>query len=328
MDVFITNESALEFWRQHRRLNEKPIYRKCSRKPPCESAASSVLHHGKARGLTLPVDIMVGELDSRRPSKFVRPHVSSRPLPEGSFVDAGDGLYVASPEFCFFRMAGEYPLAKLIALGIELCGTYSLPVTASQSADADTDTDADKDVSGKSQYNLPSLTTKKKLKAFVTRMEGRPGYRRAQKALQYITDGSASPMETILFILLILPFRYGGYGLPMPEFNGRINPEKGTRFTGRSFYRGDLLWREAKVFAEYNSDKEHSGQVQISMDSIRRSDLALCGFWEVTVTKNQIRNAKLLDKVARQIAKRTGKHLRYKEPAFTKAQKNLLRILS
>lgn len=320
MDVFITNESALEFWRMRRCSKEILDYRKCARKPPSESSVSSVQHCGKAWGLTLPLDIMVGELGSRRPSKAVRPHVCSKPLPDGSFVDAGDGLYVGSPELCFFQMAGEYPLARLIALGIELCGSYSLPGTASGGAG--------QAASDQSPYNLPTLTTKRKLKAFVARMEGRPGYRNAIKALGYIADCSASPMETILFILLVLPYRYGGYGLPVPELNGRIDPEKGEKqFTGRSFYRGDLLWREAKVIAEYNSDLEHADPVKIAEDAIRRSNLDICGFQEVTVTKNQIKNLDLLDKVARQIAVRTGKYLRCKDQVFKKAQRGLLRVL-
>ena len=159
-------------------------------------------------------------------------------------------------------------------------------------------------------------------------MEGRPGYRQALTALRYIANGSASPMETILFILLSLPYRYGGYGLPIPELNGRIDPEKGAeRFEGKSFYRGDLLWREAKVVAEYDSDMEHTGPDRIAKDAIRRGDLDLCGYLEVTVTKNQVKNVALLDKVARQIAARIGKKLRYKNTAFRKAQRGLLRVL-
>jgi type IV secretory pathway ATPase VirB11/archaellum biosynthesis ATPase len=55
--------------------------------------------------------------------------------------------------------------------------------------------------------------------------------------------------------------------------------------------------------------------------------LELCGISEVTVTKGQIRNAKLLDKIAREIAKKIGKELQYKNPVFSKAQKELLEIL-
>jgi len=238
----------------------------------------------------------------------------------GSFINAGNDLYVSSPEFCFLQMACEYPIAKLIALGIEICGSYSLP--------SNTYSCEENGVSAQALYDLPKLTNKKKLKAFTSRMEGWAGKKQALKALNYIAEESASPMETILFILLTLPYRFGGYGLPMPEFNGCIYPKKGvSQFEGRSFYRGDLLWREAGVVVEYNSDMKHSDQYSMTKDAIRRNDMALCGFFEVTVTSRQINNTELFDKVAKQIAKRIGKELRYKEPGFSKARRELRSVL-
>ena len=360
MDLLITHESALEFWRLHRRSQLKHEYRRSRKKPPCESPDSYTLRHGETRGLTLPLDIMVDARNTRRPSKAVVPHVCSKPLLDGAFVDAGSGLYVSSPEFCFFQLADEYPLAKLIAVGIELCGSYSLPGKTTAGTDHGAFAGKDHDVStgtnhgafaGKEQgvstgtdhgvyvskkydasdqalYNLPQLTSRKKLKDFVTRMGGWSGYKRAIKALRYIADDSASPMETILFILLTLPYRYGGYGLPMPELNGRIYPGKGVkRFSGRDFYRGDLLWRKAGIVAEYNSDLEHTGSERIARDAIRQSDLNLCGIYEIPVTKEQIKKEELLDKVARQIAARIGRQLRYKDPGFSEARKELRSVL-
>jgi len=229
-------------------------------------------------------------------------------------------LYVSTPEFCFLQLAGEYPFARLVALGLELCGSYSLPSKA--------DGTTSQQVTEQASYNLKRLTTTKKLKAFCVRLEGWPCQRKAMRALRYIADGSASPMETILAILLTLPYRYGGYGLPLPELNGRIDPEKGAGpFAGRDFYRGDLVWRGARTIAEYNSDLEHGNRRQISSDAIRQSDLALCGFTVVIVTNEQIRSMKLLDKVARQIMAGIGKEPRYKNPGFAKACRELRDIL-
>jgi len=320
MEAFITNDSALEFWRLYRRSKKDRVFPPCRRRPPGESPSSFELHRGDTWNLTLPLDLMVGSRGARRPSEAVRPHVCTKHLPDGSFVNAEDGLVVSSPEFCFFQMAGEYPLAKLIALGLEFCGSYSLPAKTSEGADRDEPAQA--------LYNLPKLSSQKKLKAFVARMEGWDGYDQATKALQYIADGSASPMETTLCILLTLPYRYGGYGFPLPELNGRINPEKGAKkFAGRGFYIGDLLWREAGVVAEYNSDTEHTGPERIARDAIRRGDLELCGIYEVTVTKRQLFDAELFDKVAKQISKKSGKRLRYKDPGFSKACRELRSLL-
>jgi len=217
-------------------------------------------------------------------------------------------------------MAAEYPLAKLIALGLEICGSYSLPPKPSAGAD--------KNETEKALYNMPQLSSQKKLKAFISRMKGWVGQKQALKALRYIADSSASPMETALFILLTLPYRYGGYGFPSPELNGRIDPEKGAkRFVGREYYRGDLLWRKAGVVAEYNSDAEHTGPEKIASDAIRRGDLDLCGIYEVTVTKRQLYNSELLENAAVQISKKIGRQLRYKDPGFSKARHELRSLL-
>ena len=320
MDVFFINETALEFWRLHRRSQEKRGYSPCRRESPCVASASYTVHLGEIWGLSLPLDIMVGERSARRPSKDVRPHVCSKPVPDGAFVSVGDGLCLSSPEFCFFQMAAEYPLAKLVALGLEFCGSYSLPGNAS--------TGGDQGDLIQTMYNLPRLTSKKKLTAFSAHMKGLIGHEQALNALRYVSDDSASPMEAILVMLLTLPYRHGGYGLPMPELNGSIYPKKRvTQFAGKSHYRGDLLWREAGVVAEYNSDAEHANSECIASDAIRRNDLALCGIFEVTVTNSQIKNVELFDKVARQIAVSIGKKLRYKDPEFLKARRELRSVL-
>jgi len=275
---------------------------------------------GETWGLKLPLDIIVGELSARRPSKAVRPHVCAKPVPNGSFVSFGDGLFLSSPEFCFFRMAAKYPLTKLIMLGFEICGFYSLPGSTSTSGDR---TDL-----VQTMYDLPPLTSKKKLTAFSARMKGWTGHKKALKALRFIADSAASPMEAVIVILLTLPYKYGGYGFPMPELNGSIYPKKGvSQFAGRNFYRGDLLWRDAGVVAEYNSDLEHANPDRIARDAIRRNDLSLCGIYEVTVTNSQIKSMELFDKVAKQIAVRIGKEPRYKEPEFLKARRELRRVL-
>jgi len=63
------------------------------------------------------------------------------------------------------------------------------------------------------------------------------------------------------------------------------------------------------------------------MDAIRRSDLDLCGISEVTVTKSQIKNEELFENVAKQLAAKIGKELRYKDPEFSKARNELRRDL-
>jgi len=217
-------------------------------------------------------------------------------------------------------MAAKLPFAKLILLGFEICGSYSLP--------GNTSTDGEQDELNQTLYDLPPLSNIKKLAAYSVSMEGWNGHKLAKKVLRYITDGSASPIEAALVMLLTLPYRHGGYGIPMPVLNGVIYPKKsGLKFAGKKFYRGDLLWRDAGVVAEYNSDAEHASPNRIAMDAIRRNDLSLCGIFEVTVTKRQMMSIELFDKIAKQVAIRIGKELQYKNPEFYEARRELRRSI-
>ncbi|MCL1846781.1 MAG: hypothetical protein FWF91_02295 [Coriobacteriia bacterium] len=262
----------------------------------------------------MPLDATVSSKAARRVTSVVRSHVFEAALPRGGVVYVGGGLCVSSPELCFFWMASELSLVKLIELGFELCGSYSLPGPAPGEEGA---------------YRRPPLTSTKKLAAFVGQMAGAHGVRKATRALRYIADGSASPMETVLVMLLTLPYKLGGYGLYMPELNARVTPAKtAKKIASKSHYYCDLFWPDVDVAAEYDSDQFHTGPDRISSDSKRRNALATMGVLVVTVTNRQIRDTVELEKVAKQLAAGIGKQLRHNEkPGFRNAQRELRGML-
>jgi len=212
-------------------------------------------------------------------------------------------------------MASELPRVKLIELGIELCGTYSLPGDA---------IDTVLETAEKTLYNLPPLTDRKKMSAFLAHMKGGRGQRQALWALKYIVDKSASPMETILVMLLALPYKHGGYGLPMPELNRRIDLGKLVKkSSSKEFLRCDLYWEDAGLIVEYDSDLYHSGPKQIAEDAKRRNALTSTGVRIITVTNQQIHNAIEFDKVARLISANMGRRLNIRNKGFVKARREL-----
>jgi len=255
-------------------------------------------------------------------------------------------MAVSSPQLCFFQMAAELSLVKLIELGCELCGAYSLPaisghgngdVSGREKADGGRENTQGQEYGQTSDdasitlYGLPQLTNTKALKALTARMAGVYGQKNAARALRYIADGSASPMETILFLFLTLPHKIGGYGLPIPELNMRIDLGKLTRQglqrADKAHYKCDLFWPDANVAIEYDSDQYHTGADRIANDSKRRFDLDALGIDVITVTKSQIRNAEEFDDMGKRIAKKLGKRLRYTNPDFLKARRELRRSL-
>lgn len=243
-------------------------------------------------------------------------HVFKSRTPTGCFVSGGGELFVSTPEFCYLQMASQLSLVELIELGYELCGTYSMP--AGGGSDSPTDV----------AYNCAPLTHKKQLKAFAERMPGVKGYKKVVRALRYIQDGSASPMETRLTILLTLPYKLGGYSFLMPELNSHIIPNKVVkRFSSKMFYSCDLFWAGYNLAVEYDSNLFHTGSGRIANDSKKRNTLASIGVTTITVTSQQIQSATEFEKVARILARNMGKRLVFKNPEFSTAHDELRKQL-
>ena len=213
-------------------------------------------------------------------------------------------------------MARELSLIKLIELGTEFCGSYSL--SGAHSADL-RQNDGEKAV-----FGIPALSSVKKLSAFVERMKGFPGHAKATKALPYILGNSGSPMETALVMLLTLPYRFGGFGLPAPELNSTVRPLKSAkRSSSKKFYRCDLFWPDYDLAVEYDSDAEHTGSLRIAEDSKRRNTISSLGILMIIVTKQQIYSDLEFEKVAMLLASNLGRQLRYQKKEFVKNHREL-----
>jgi hypothetical protein len=209
-------------------------------------------------------------------------------------------------------MATKLNLINLIQLGFELCGTYSLPAH-SEPYVAKTQESLDKGF-----VSCEALTNVKKLAGLISKLSGIHGHKRAMRALQFVADNSASPMETKLTMFLTLPYRLGGYGLPMPLLNPRIEG---------SSYRCDLFWPKVKLAVEYDSDQFHTGADRIARDSMRRNDLALLGITVVTVTRQQVRNSVRFRETATLLSKHLEKRLQFRDPVFSECHFALKALL-
>lgn len=254
-------------------------------------------------GCRLPLCVLVGDESARTTTASIASRYWKGPVPEGSFVEAGDGFLVSTPEFAFLQRANDLDLVGLILFGFELCGRYSIDIG-----------------SGCTSQRSRPLTTVEKLTAFLERAQGAHGRKKALRALRYLIDGSASPRETALVMLLTLPRSLGGFALKKPQLNYSIDRDNRSQAMSKRSRRDcDLYWPEEKLAIEYDSDKYHTGSENISSDTKRRNDLVFRGVTIIGVTKLQMNDAEELRKVARQIAHRMGKKLRSQTPAQLQA---------
>ena len=299
MSIVISHSSALEYWRSvrvgERRYIEAPRAKNLVAKPP------SAFYEGGTGPwwLSAPLHVLVSKAESRRWREGIVNHVWSGSLPKGSILKTGNGFYVCSPALTFLQVATDMNLIELIRLGFEFCGTY--------------------DCSSESMVSCMSLCGVDRLYSFAGAMKHVHGRKNALRALGHVAQNAASPRESLLVMLLCLPYKLGGYGLSLPKLNYRIDVGKRAKKTAtKNYYVCDLYWPDAKLAVEYDSDSFHVGAQKIASDSARRNALEAMGITVVVVTKRQMNSVVELDGIAHLLAKKLGKRLRYSEEEFSR----------
>ena len=322
--------TALDYWRlsaleEAERRSNRAIrpdsmqiskVQKCWISPPKKAPDLAALDSMSAETFVSPLDIMIGDRGARLSSHRIKQHLFTENTPQGSFVYSEEGYAVSSPEFCLFQMASQLSLIRLIELAFELCGDYSLPARKNKESSAA--------VLSKGFVDRPALTNKRKLATFASRMQGVNGRRKIERALRYVVEGSRSPMETKLVMLLTLPFQLGGYNFSMPILNKRILPTYNVKAAvDKQYYSCDLFWPDYDLAVEYDSNMFHSGPEHIANDSKRRNSLISLGVTPFTFTSRQIYSLSGFDKEARKIASHMGRRLQIRNPGFYKARQEL-----
>jgi very-short-patch-repair endonuclease len=253
-------------------------------------------------GLTTPLHILVGNSNARKTTRSLICHICSEEFPRGSFIEGASGLSVSSPELVFIQMAEILSLEELVQLGFELCGGYRLGNRV--------------DVLRGFRDDRP-LTSVARLSAYLQSTPGIKGKTKARRALQFIADGAASPMETIVTMLLTLPYKLGGYGFSMPLLNYSVDVSLNTSRNARTRkYRCDLYWPERRVAIEYDSESYHVDSKQIAKDMIRRNALVSTGIKVVTVSKTQVSNRANLRELAFVLGKLLGKRMKFQTKKY------------
>lgn len=318
MALVVTHMSSLELWRAMSNLRmlgsarELPLASSSavgsagSVKP---TAAEIETLMGSCGFLSSPIHLSVAFASKRFRGKRVVCHVSPHmsELPRGSFARMGKDAFLAAPSLAFVQAAEQLSFSRLIELSFELCGAYRLDPQRP---------------GGFSSAN--PLTSIEALRRRTQCLQGERGANEAIRALSYALDGSASPMETKLAMLLCLPKCLGGYGLPWPQMNHRIDMSgRSRKAASKDYYACDLFWPDCQIAVEYDSDAFHTGSERIASDASRRNALLARGVTVITITKRQVLDKKELDRTAASLAKALGKRQRAGRQDWTSRQLQL-----
>ena len=283
MAYFICDISALRFW-----LSNRPTRRMLTHPASTEQFALST---AAARDLpieqladlgirSMPLHVAVSNRAKKRLSTRVFAHIYEKDLPAGSFFHVRRDIFIEHPVLALARTAtrlGEVETLRRLHL---LTAQFY--------------------VHEGELFQRTPLLSKREIETFLVQLQGVPGAAFLNRLLPYLAEGAASPREICVSMLLSLPARKGGYGLPLAQLNATIELADGSvRIT-------DLSWRRRKVILEYDSDTFHIGKEGIGRDAERRVKLQAAGYHVVTLTNRQLKSERETYEVARLLRRRLG----------------------
>jgi very-short-patch-repair endonuclease len=244
------------------------------------------------------METTVTDVHNRYKKKLNFKHETIIPLPRNAVIRCSIG-YVASPELVFLELANYLNLHQLILLGLQMCAhCVGEPSRA--------------------------ISTKYRLDAFLKKTPGHYGHKKAVRALKYIQNGSASIMESIVFMVLTLPNSLGGYGLDGVQFNHEIIFDSGSS-QKRCF--ADLYYSKAKVAVEYDSFTHHNTPKEQSKDLIRATTLKKHGIEVIRFGTQQLYDKNKCEDFALSVASSIGKRVRIRCKGFYREHNKIRELL-
>ena len=141
------------------------------------------------------------------------------------------------------------------------------------------------------RFDLAAVVTAERLMAYCSRLPHTHGSKveEAMPTLEWAAQNSASPMETIVSALLVLPYRHGGYGIDPPLMNVLLDPQSNIVPPDTPDCRKPDLARIVCGLAfECNGHESHSGLDDYECDSDRRDELEGMGIRVIPISAGKL----------------------------------------
>lgn len=317
MTILLSHESARSYWaheglsgRRAPTLGNAALQSAAGNKADVGACGIDLLNQFGKRPewLGRPVDLLLPSRQRRGSVAGVRYHVCSLEIPPGSLARVARDVCVTSPELTFVQLGRMESVPVITQYAMELCGGYALAPWSQTGF-----------------VPRAPLCSPEGLGWFVDACTGMPGVHKAAEALWLMGERSMSPAETRLFLLLTLPRRLFGYGLPRPLLNQRIEiPPDAQLRLGCDYLIVDFLFREHRLVVEYDSRTFHGTVARLDHDDDRREVLQDMGYDVVVVRAERLENHRRFDALVRQtIARRLGIEVPPMDARFVRGVQNL-----
>ena len=259
-----------------------------AREAPVALVASSIRESSELARVSRPLTCLVSKDVGRHLVAGAKASVLGGTFPAGSFVAYSPGVVIPNPELLLLLLGRTLGFGRLLMVAAELCGFYFI---------------GNNGVLGAS----PPLTSAAGLAGYASALtlwraeEGQRiprGSGHAMAAIPYVCEGAASPAEAACAYLLGLPRELGGYGLPVPRLNQKVE------VAGRDFIC-DLAWPEADVFLEYQGTA-HAGSSRTEADIAKGNALRAAGHSLFEATRRDLMTVGGMDRLAALLANSMG----------------------
>ena len=241
-------------------------------------------HVEETKHLTRPLHLITSSREDRRPSSETLCHLFITPTGKYPAIRLGRGIFCCGPEYVFVQMANLLGDEELLLLGMELCGRYGIHPDGEL-------------------FERQQGCSSKDLARGIDDLRRVRGRKRAARVLPHVLEGACSPMEAALSLILHEPLERGGFGLPAPELNHALEVKgKAREIWTDDHITPDLLWNDARLAIEYDSDAFHTASSRIARDAIRRDVLFEMGYRVITVTTEHMRSAHEIERIANLVA--------------------------
>ena len=173
-------------------------------------------------------------------------------------------------------------------------------------------------------WKRPPLTSTEELEELLAACSRIRGIPAARTALSQVQDGSGSPLESQLFLLLCASRQYGGEQWERPSLNRHVEfTEVARNLSGQSYCVCDLLWADKKIAIEAKGKDYHADRQGFEEENGRRAALESMGYTVFDITHSQMFDLSRFDAMVETFSKQLRFSLCSRTETFLKRRKQL-----